>query len=691
MIELYQKVRDIGVSVSDNSNEIKKIKLLNVFCLFWLSFLVVFSLGDFLALENPWPNITAHICSAICIAIIFSLQRKRIFVAARILYIILSLETYILFANLLEIDSLMEYFLIIVPLISLLFIDSLKFNIGVLLVSFASFYLPIIFLDRYEGVDINPLTNLMLFVSAFVIVQYFKSLNFKNEQLLELQRNKAIETGIELAEKTKHLESLNKFQLHFMVNISHEIKTPLTIIKGMAAKIERESTIQNIPSHVASLNKNAEKINVLVNDIIDLTKMNAKELNLVFVSADIVELMQNIVASFDSLFKEKNITVNFNQLIQNVEINCKVDKTYFERAISNLLINAHKYTPVNGIINVDISSSNNNVLIEITDTGCGIPDSDYKNIFKPFYRSENVINQAGGSGIGLSFSKEVIDKHGGTIEVKSELNKGSTFSVKIEGEISSKSTVPIKDNLPVEKQQNIKVLLVEDNADMRGYITDILSGFTVSQATDGQNALSLLTSVVPDIIITDYMMPNMDGYEFIKEVKNRGFDCPVIVLTARMDMDGKLNFLRLGIDDYITKPFHEDELLLRINHSVLNNRSKQQSLPEDIVVDEQSPFTEKVKAIILENIENNDFKIVDLAEALAMTERTLHRKVKSVTGLSPNGFIREVKLQKIRTICAANNDYTLKELALKIGLKNGTHLAKLYYERFGKELLNNSN
>lgn len=686
MIQLYQKIRDIGISDDLNSTEIKKVKLLNVFCMFWLSFLILFSLGDIIALDNPIPNVSAHFVSFLVVMVIYTLQKRRKYLFARLLYIFLALVTYILFANVLEIDSLMEYFLIIVPLISLLFIDNLKINITVLIVSYFSFYLPIIYFNHYEGIYVNPLTNLMLFISAFVIVQYFKSLNRKNEELLAAQMNLAIETGLELEEKRKHLESLNKFQLHFMVNISHEIKTPLTLIKGMALKIEKELDINNVPNHIDVLRKNADKINVLVDDIIDLTKMNSDKLNLSLREVNIGEVCQNVLASFDSLIKEKNISFKFINGEPHDVITCKIDKIYFERAISNLILNAYKYTEVNGEIAVELSYQNQEVCISVRDTGCGIPQEDLGNIFKPFFRSENGINQAGGSGIGLSFSKEVIQRHNGRITVESVLGKGSVFSVHLIGEKTKLKNTISKEPIQAS-QQNVKVLLVEDNTDMRNYLVDILGDNIVYQAADGIDALAQLEHIQPDVIITDYMMPKMDGYTFIKKAKAKGIDCPVIVLTARMDMEGKLDFLRLGIDDYITKPFLEEELILRINHSVVNNKAKQESLITEPKVIEDSPFANKVKDVILKNIENNEFKIVELAKELAMTDRTLHRKLKSATGLSPNGFVREVKLQEIRSITENENDFTLKELAQKVGMKNGTHLAGLYKKRFGKDLI----
>ena len=237
------------------------------------------------------------------------------------------------------------------------------------------------------------------------------------------------------------------------------------------------------------------------------------------------------------------------------------------------------------------------------------------------------------------------------------------------------------------------ILLVEDNVEMREYLSSILTDYNLIEAENGVEALEILKNNTIDALVTDYMMPKMDGYELIERVKEKQYTFPILVITARADVKSKLNVLALGIDDYLTKPFVEEELLYRLQHSLLNakNRTEYQKTENILFQDEElniqeSDLIKKSRLIVEENIDNPLFGVPSLVEALNLTERTLYRKIKANAGLTPNQFIREIKLLHVRSLIEQNKSLSLNQLTEKIGLKNTSHLQKIYKERFGTAL-----
>ncbi len=245
-----------------------------------------------------------------------------------------------------------------------------------------------------------------------------------------------------------------------------------------------------------------------------------------------------------------------------------------------------------------------------------------------------------------------------------------------------------KDTISPHSTERKTILLVEDHQEMREYIKTILSQYNIIEATNGIEALTHLENHTIDYIITDYMMPQMDGLQFIKELKARDNNLPILMLTARADTETKINVLRLGIDDYITKPFEEEELLLRINHGLINFSNQQTFIKEEKVEVSETKdvkFTKSLQSYIQDNCTNTSFGISDLCEEFALSQSSLYRKVKSITGLNTKEFITEIRLQKARQIRESNNGVTLKELVFSLGYKNSTHFNNLYEKRFGEK------
>ncbi|PWL24568.1 response regulator [uncultured Roseivirga sp.] len=231
------------------------------------------------------------------------------------------------------------------------------------------------------------------------------------------------------------------------------------------------------------------------------------------------------------------------------------------------------------------------------------------------------------------------------------------------------------------------VLIVEDNIEMREYLKAVLEGYNILEASNGQEALSLMSEQTEiEAIVTDYMMPEMDGEEFVKKLKQAGVKIPIIMITARLDVKSRLDMLRLGVDDYLNKPFMEEELLLRLRNCIKNYREANvfnKTLRPNEPTEEQNKLVDSARTLITENIDNAYFGVAQLSEELRVSERTLHRNIKKETGLSPNQMIRELKLLHVRNLVEENRYSSLQELALSVGFSNGTYLNQLYTERFG--------
>jgi signal transduction histidine kinase/DNA-binding response OmpR family regulator len=575
---------------------------------------------------------------------------------------------------------------------SLLFFDEKKvyyFFLGLVLITIT---LSISYFQFYgENFLISPSLQI-IFILVFLLFSYFKNLNVKNEKLLLKQKDE--------------LQNLYNFQNQFFINIAHEIRTPLTILKGVVAKIKKVQIDEKINTQgsIATLDRQIIKIEDIVNNVMDLSKMDTENFNLKKKDVFISELLSKVFLSFLSNFQNKSIQYKF---IDNTDkqIVLYADSLYLEKAINNLIHNALKYTNKNGTVKVILSQENNQkILIKIQDSGIGIEPTEFESIFNRFYQAENSINRSGGSGIGLAFSKEIINKHNGSISVVSNLDKGTIFSVliPIKAHLKEESIVEnvdvvgsLKNNKSFHKNINSKaitILLVEDHLEMRTYLKEVLKKYNIIEASDGLEALELLKNNIIHYILSDYMMPNMDGYEFVKTLREKKIELPVLILTARSDMEARLGMLRLGIDDYLTKPFEEEELLTRINNGLQNNFNRLQFIEEDSILNELDyhsdlepaslKFIKDIQGYIEENCAEQSFNVIDLCDEFALSQSSLYRKIKRLTGMNIKALITEVRLLKANKLVNKDSK-TIKEASLKVGFINHPHFLKLYKKRFG--------
>jgi signal transduction histidine kinase/DNA-binding response OmpR family regulator len=676
--EVFFKYLNLGADKNTSKTELKKIKLFNVFCLGWQILSVVMAVDEYKE-HSSFSVILLSIAMSSAIFIIQYIHYKQHLLLGRILYLMLLIGLTYWYANYLFNANLLEFYFFLVFSKSLVFIDSKKINLFILFIAFTCFFIPNFFFHHYPIPMFNDVSIAFLFFAIFIIINYFKTLNANNEAELESKKN--------------DLEKINEFQSQFFINISHEIRTPLTLIKGQIEKLKNDNLSKNDLKEVEfGVNAQVSKIKKMVDDVLDLAKMETSDFKLNFKNTSLKQLINRIILNFEPLFKEKNIEFTF---INNEDYFTESDTVYLERALNNILINALKYTERNGKVTISLTAKNEDIIIKIKDSGIGISEKEIEKIFVRFYQADNSINKSGGSGVGLAFSKEIIELHQGKLTVKSELNKGSVFKIILP---ISKNTIDKNVVISTSKEKSFKFdklilnqksynfLIVDDNKEMRNYLVDIFKENNCLQAENGIEALQVLEAHKIDFIITDYMMPKLNGLDFIKKLKPKYPNIPVIMLTARSDSKSKLDVLQLGIDDYLEKPFEKDELMIRVQNSLHNyQKRKMYRVQENIEIQSKAleNWTSKVSTYISKNATNTSLKQEDIAEQFNLSKSSLYRKIKSETGLTPKEFITEVKLQKARSILEVNTSISLKQLSSEVGFLHNSYFSTLFQKRFG--------
>lgn len=700
---LLQKVFQLGISDDLPAHERKQVRLLNIICANWCLIIVLFvTLDFFIHSKEDLPKVVgSHLMQFVVLSIILYLQSKKQYNLARTLFIFSYFTQCVLLCNVLAPGKYSEFWYLVLPLFALLFFHDQRLHYASLVIALLGFNTPLVVSGLYTGNTYpNTLIITVLFLVIFLIVNYFKRSNVASEALLEEQKNLALQDKILIENQKKELEALHDFQNQFFINVAHEVRTPLTILNGHISKLKKQTEDPLVKSTVDQIKPQVYKIKRIVDDVLDLTKMETQSFEMRKEPTALSEFVNKVFLSFSSNFENKKIDFQLHALEAKDEIIVNIDPVYVERAVGNLLTNALKYTPEGGQVDVRIiETENNQVSIEITDSGIGIKAEDLDRIFNRFHQIDNSINRSGGSGIGLAFSKEILINHEGSLEAKSQEGQGSTFmlSLPIHGRASEQATTIEVDELASselpqtapELQSEITILLVEDQADMRAYVKSVLQSYTVIEAKNGLEALSIIEKETIHYIVTDYMMPEMDGHALVTEIKNRNIDIPILMLTARVDSEAKIKMLRLGIDDYLTKPFEEEELLIRIQNGLSNYNSRKLFVTENSVepiAETKDTFIEELEQHIAEHCTHHYFGITEISHHFNLSVSSLYRKVKSLTGLSPKSLITEVRLQKARKQLELHPSTNVKELAQEVGFKNYTHFNDLFEKRFGTRL-----
>jgi len=513
----------------------------------------------------------------------------------------------------------------------------------------------------------------------------------------------------------KKTEELAELKTKFFSTITHELKTPLTLIKAPLERIIKEEQDEDKVRKLNVIDRNASRLIKLVNQILDLRKFEKGVEKLEIQEYDIIEFCRNVFTQFESeaLHRELNMTFQSNE--ESLQIWFDLEK--MEKALSNLLSNAYKFTPDKGSIKLilDYKRRSSKLYITVKDSGVGIKVQDQDQVFERFSQLEstNYSNQ-NGSGIGLSLVKEYVNLHNGSVKFNSKLKKGSEFiieiptgkeaysdyiekkpinghsqemdSVKGEFEIREKGVSAEDKKLPL-------LLIVEDEKDMREFLEESFQKFyNVITAIDGVDGLKFATKRIPDIIISDVMMPRMDGYELCEKLKTdiRTSHIPIILLSAKGDSKSKLTGVEFGADDYVGKPFQFDYLITKsqnlikqrekLKKTFINQHSTEISNIELSSLDEN--FLSKVVKLVEKNIDDSDLNVKSLSDLVGMNHTNFYRKIKGLTGQTANDFIRTIRLKKAAQLMETGK-YNVKEVMFMVGFSNSSYFSKSFKNAFG--------
>lgn len=528
-------------------------------------------------------------------------------------------------------------------------------------------------------------------------------------ELVQERTQEVLTQKNQLAKQAKRLQELDQVKSQFFTNISHELRTPLTVIRGMSEQIQKDPG-RWLDQGIPLIQRNTGQLLDLVEQILDLRKLESGKLSLNFKQLDVVQFIQYIIESFQSLAESKGIFLSFSAQVQDPLMD--IDKDKFLRIISNLLSNAIKFTPKGGRIKIRMRQEGQQLLIQVSDTGMGIPEHQVEHIFERFYQVDDSDTRQGeGTGIGLALVAELVKLLGGGIEVQSEIGKGSTFQL----------FLPIYQNAPLADQENKSreslafpivqshpsepisprenngqlpsLLIVEDNEDVVQYISTFLQDhYQIQLAQDGEEGIEKALERIPDLIISDIMMPRKNGFDLCHSLKQHEFTShiPIILLTAKADVDSRIHGWKSGADAYLAKPFNEEELLAVLEKS-LELRTRMQAryaspgpLPEssDPAVQVEDAFISKVKQIIWDNLEDEDFKVPALCKELGLGRTQLHNKIKALTGRSTSLYVRLIRLNKAKELLLST-DMHVSEVSYAVGYSNPSYFSRIFEEEFG--------
>jgi signal transduction histidine kinase/ligand-binding sensor domain-containing protein/DNA-binding response OmpR family regulator len=540
-------------------------------------------------------------------------------------------------------------------------------------------------------------------------------------QLTLLRANYENKIALERLEKQK-LEEVNQMKLIFFTNISHELKTPLTLILTPLEEIIRNRTAGNNVLHntFSMMHRNARRLLTMINQLLDIRKAEAGLMKLEVGEGNIVQFVGEVCLSFRELAQQRQIQFDFQT--NSPAITAWFDPDQLEKVFFNILSNAFKYTPPGGKVVVEMGehADTKQYFIRVQDNGMGIPEDKLPFIFERFFRVESSgeTGDEGGTGIGLSLVKNIVERHHGSIVVESDPGKGSVFTVwlplaensfsphekkraTVHGEEMTHYPPMLPGDVPEaesavvpptnEAAEKPTLLLVEDNPDIRTYLVRNLSAtYLVVEAEDGAQGLQKTLENLPDLILCDISMPGMDGLELTRQLKSRveTSHIPIVLLTARTSLIFKIDGLETGADDYITKPFNLQLLQIRIRNLIASRRrlreqfarSMQQSdnQTEEVVLPKMDEdFIKSVMDIIENNLEDPDFSVDDLSKQLLLNRKQIYRKIKALTDHTPNEFIRNMRLKKAAQLLKTNR-FTVAEVTYKVGFQD----LKYFRERF---------
>ncbi|MGP1553088.1 MAG: hybrid sensor histidine kinase/response regulator transcription factor [Prevotella intermedia] len=510
-------------------------------------------------------------------------------------------------------------------------------------------------------------------------------------------------------------EQATNAKLQFFTNISHELRTPLTLIADPIEHIVNDENLTKQQRNMLQIvEKNVSILMRLVNEILDFRKIQNKKMELTLSEFELTRYLKEWVSTFESIATKRKIKVD---LITSAPIRLCADIYKVERICYNLLSNALKYTSEGGSITIKAKSTDETVEICIKDTGKGIAKEDIKHIFDRFYQVRN--SNKDGTGIGLAIVKAFTELQGGTAKVESEVGKGSEFTITLPKRVAGDNFQPAEETYTMNdfldessavtdistenkvskitsdrQEDKPRVLVIDDNAGIRAYATALLGDeYDVMEASDGSEGLKKAVREVPDVVVCDVMMSGMDGLECCKRLKDDSLTChiPVILLTAKTLDEHRAEGYAYGADAYLTKPFNGNVLKARIKNLITNRKlmkivfgnDAQQEPMEAVAQSAESQFVEKFRTIIQGNLGNSDLNVETISHEMGISRAQLYRKIKSITGISPNDIIREARMKRADRLLETT-DKSVSEIAYEVGFSSPSYFTKCYREFFGR-------
>ncbi len=525
-----------------------------------------------------------------------------------------------------------------------------------------------------------------------------------------------------LSQKLEHQETLrlremDAFKSRFFTNITHEFRTPLTVMLGVSDQLKKEEKDTNKRNKIDLIERNGENLLRLINQILDLTKLESKALELHYIQGDILKFIRYITESMHALVNAQNILLRVESSSSKIIMDFDAERII--QIMHNLLSNAIKFTPSGGKVTVTIDTEGAWLLVAIADSGAGIPEDALPHLFERFFQAKNQDQaRAGGTGIGLSLTKELVKAMGGEISAESTLGEGSIFRIKLPITHHGKPEENLKGNhadlwkirektnnlvtvskpsprsVPASHPEDSLILVIEDNADVSAYLDLCLQGrYALDFAYNGTAGVEKAFEQIPDIIISDVMMPGKDGFEVVDILKNdeRTSHIPIVLLTAKADVQSRLTGLRKGADHYLSKPFHQEELLVTLEN-LLEQRRKLQikyqqkafaSVAEKVSEKNiEDDFLIKVREIVEANYMEENFGLAELCQKMGMSRSQLFRKMKALTDIGPSDLIRKHRLKKAKSLLESGS-VNVAEATWKVGFKDPSYFSKMYQEEFG--------
>lgn len=494
------------------------------------------------------------------------------------------------------------------------------------------------------------------------------------------------------AEAERRREELDQLKFRFFANVSHELRTPLTLITAPLDSLLKEPLGDASREKLEIIHSNADRLQQMVDQLLDFRKNEVAGLTYNPSGGDIVRFVQGVCDSFRPLAAKKHIHLTFFSALERLMMQFDEDK--LGKTIMNLLSNAFKFTPEDGRIDVSLRRDDDRIEIAVADTGCGISDADKQRIFERFYQADGGRSANGGTGIGLSLVAEFVRLHGGTVAVADNGSRGTVFTVAIPI-VSAESIEPVPEPAPPTavsaEPATPRVLVVDDNPDLLRFINAELSGeYTIATARNGQEAIAEIARTKPDIVLSDIMMPGMDGIELCRRLKSdeATASIPVLILTAKHEVSAKIEGLTIGADDYMTKPFNIDVLRLRINKLLeLRRHGVRRPLiepePERVAItslDER--LVEQAVAYVEQNMQRTELSVEELATELGMSRVHLYKRLKQITGKTPIEFIRVIRLKRAAQLLR-ESQLNISEIAYRCGFNNPKYFSRYFKEEFG--------